>query len=85
MKTPFQVALTAAVIAASGTMAGADTIKVGVIATFSGPFAIYGKQYREAIEVYVDEHGTTVGDHEIEFIYKDVGGTNPDNARALAQ
>ncbi len=85
MKTPFRVALSAAVIAASGTMASADTIKVGVIATFSGPFAIYGKQYREAIEVYVAEHGTTAGDHEIEFIYKDVGGTNPDTARALAQ
>ena len=85
MKTPFRVAPSAAVIAASGTMVSADTIKVGVIATFSGPFAVYGKRYREAIEVYVAEHGTTAGDHEIEFIYKDVGGTNPDTARALAQ
>jgi len=63
----------------------ADTIKVGVIAPFSGPFAIYGKQYKEAIAVYVDQHGTRAGDHEIEFIYKDVGGPNPDNSRSLAQ
>lgn len=63
----------------------ADTIKVGVIAPFSGPFAIYGKQYKEAIAVYVDQHGTKAGDHDIEFIYKDVGGPNPDNARSLAQ
>ncbi|WP_346914644.1 ABC transporter substrate-binding protein [uncultured Roseibium sp.] len=63
----------------------ADTIKVGVIAPFSGPFAIYGKQYKEAIAVYVDQHGTKAGDHDIEFIYKDVGGPNPDNSRSLAQ
>lgn len=85
MNKPFKVALGAAAALACASGAGADTIKVGVIAPFSGPFAIYGKQYREAVEVYVDEHGTTAGEHEIEFIYKDVGGTNPDNARALAQ
>jgi len=63
----------------------ADDIKVGVIAPFSGPFAIYGKQYKEAIEVYVAQHGETAGGHKIEFIYKDVGGPNPDNSKALAQ
>ncbi|TRW95340.1 ABC transporter substrate-binding protein [Paracoccus sp. M683] len=65
--------------------AWADTIKVGVIASFSGPFAQYGTQYRQAIEAYQAQHGKTAGEHEIEFIYKDVGGTNPDQARALAQ
>ncbi|SMC76191.1 ABC transporter substrate-binding protein [Rhizobium sp. RU36D] len=63
----------------------ADTIKVGVIAEFSGPFAIYGKQYKEAIEVYVAKHGNKAGEHTIEFIYKDVGGANPDLAKTLAQ
>lgn len=68
-----------------GFPALADTIKVGVIAPFSGPFAQYGTQYQQAIEVYQAQHGTTAGEHEIEFIYKDVGGTNPDVARSLAQ
>ena len=63
----------------------ADTIKVGVIAPFSGPFAQYGTQYRQAIEVYQAQHGLRAGDHEIEFIYKDVSGPNPDAARSLAQ
>lgn len=63
----------------------ADTVKVGVIAEFSGPFAIYGKQYKEAIETYVARHGTKAGDHDIEFIYRDVGGANPDLAKSLAQ
>lgn len=65
--------------------AWADTIKIGVIAPFSGPFAQYGTQYQQAIEVYRSQHGTASGDHEIEFIYKDVGGVNPDQSRSLAQ
>lgn len=65
--------------------AAADTIKVGVIAPFSGPFAIWGKQFQQAIEVYVAQNGTTAGDHTIEFIYRDSGGPNPDAAKSLAQ
>ena len=65
--------------------AWADTIKIGVIAPFSGPFAQYGTQYQQAIEVYRSRHGTASGDYEIEFLYKDVGGVNPDQSRSLAQ
>ncbi len=75
--------VTAALMTASGAMA--ETIKVGVIAPFSGPFAQYGIQYQQAIEVYQAQHGTSVGGHEIEFLYKDVGGVNPDLSRSLAQ
>lgn len=86
MSSLFKAASAALALSVIGTgLSFADTIKVGVIAPFSGPFAIYGKQYKEAIEVYVDQHGTKAGDHEIEFIYKDVGGPNPDNSRSLAQ
>jgi branched-chain amino acid transport system substrate-binding protein len=56
-----------------------------VIATFSGPNAIWGKQFKEAVEVYVAQHGSKVGDDTIEFIYKDVGGPNPDASKAAAQ
>lgn len=66
-------------------VASADTIKVGIISPFSGPFAEYGKQFREAIETYVSQHGDTVEGHKIEFIYRDVGGANPAQAKSLAQ
>ncbi|UXN57374.1 ABC transporter substrate-binding protein [Phyllobacterium zundukense] len=69
----------------AGTLAQAETIKVGVIATFSGPNAIWGKQFREAIDVYVAQHGDEVGGHKIQFIYKDVGGPNADASKAAAQ
>ncbi|SFA80725.1 amino acid/amide ABC transporter substrate-binding protein, HAAT family [Poseidonocella pacifica] len=78
-------ALLAAISTAVSGAAFGDTIKVGVIAPFSGPFAIYGKQYQEAIETYVAQNGSSAGEHEIEFIYKDVGGPNPDQSRSLAQ
>ncbi|MFB9947569.1 ABC transporter substrate-binding protein [Rhizobium puerariae] len=80
-----RAALTAAMATLCAGACWADTIKVGVIAEFSGPFAMYGKQYREAIEAYVAKHGKQAGDHTIEFIYKDVGGSNPDVAKTLAQ
>ncbi|PXA85198.1 branched-chain amino acid ABC transporter substrate-binding protein [Caulobacter sp. D4A] len=80
-----RAALAAAAAALSAGVCWADTIKVGVIAEFSGPFAIYGKQYKEAIEVYAARHGKQAGAHTIEFIYKDVGGSNPDLAKTLAQ
>lgn len=84
MKRSAVAVVTALTIGLSGA-AIADTITVGVIAPFSGPFAIYGKQYREAIETYVAQNGTMAGEHEIVFIYKDVGGPNPDQSRSLAQ
>ncbi|MGK6317042.1 ABC transporter substrate-binding protein [Neorhizobium sp. DT-125] len=85
MNNLVRAALAAAMAALCAGVCWADTIKVGVIAEFSGPFAIYGKQYKEAIETYVAQHGSQSGGHDIKFIYKDVGGANPDLAKTLAQ
>ena len=65
--------------------AAAEVVRVAVIAPFSGPFAQYGVQFRQAIDVYVAQHGDTIGEHTVEFIYKDTGGPNPDVAKSLAQ
>ena len=85
MKTLRMGVLTFGLMVALATTASADTIRVGVIAPFSGPFATWGKQFKEAIEVYQAEHGTSVGDHDIEILYRDSGGPKPDSAKALAQ
>jgi branched-chain amino acid transport system substrate-binding protein len=63
----------------------ADTIKVGVLAIFSGPFAVWGKQFKEAVDAYQAINGKTAGGHTIEFIWKDVGGAKPEVAKSLAQ
>jgi branched-chain amino acid transport system substrate-binding protein len=65
--------------------ASADTIKIGIIGPFSGPFATSGVQFKQGVGTYVALQGTKVGNHEIELIYRDTGGTNPAVAKQLAE
>jgi len=62
-----------------------DTIKIGVIAPFSGQFADTGIQLDNGIKLYMKQHGDTVAGKKIEVIRKDVGGIAPDVAKRLAQ
>jgi len=62
-----------------------DTIKVGVIAAFSGPFADYGKQMQGGIKAWMAQHGDKVAGKKIELIYKDTTGPSPEIAKRLAQ
>ncbi len=78
-------AVSAIGLASAGPAIADHTVKVGIIAPFSGPFAIWGKQFQQAIEVYVAQNGESAGGHRIEFVYKDSGGPNPSGAKALAQ
>jgi len=76
----------AAVIAALfATPAHSDVIKVGVIGTMSGPYALFGQNFKHGIEAWVAEHGAKVGDHQVEFIYRDEESPNPAKSKALAQ
>jgi branched-chain amino acid transport system substrate-binding protein len=65
--------------------ASADVIKVGVIGTMSGPYALFGKNFKMGIDAWVAEHGNKVGNHTIEFIYRDEESPNPAKSKALAQ
>ena len=52
-----------ATIATSALIAGsaaADTVKVGLIADFTGGMAVYGSQFQHAIEAYQAVNGKTV-------------------------
>ena len=65
--------------------AQANTIKVGVIAEFSGPFADYGSQIEAGMKAYIKEHGDSVAGKKIELINRDTGGPAPDVAKRFAQ
>jgi branched-chain amino acid transport system substrate-binding protein len=71
-------------LTASGAYAQ-ETIKIGVIAAFSGPFADYGKQIEGGIKAYMKQHGDTVAGKKIELIVKDTTGPSPEIAKRLAQ
>lgn len=73
---------------AAGGLAGtaaADTVKIGVVGPFSGPYALFGKGFRQGIAAYVAANGDRVGPHNVEFVYRDLDGPNPARAKALAQ
>src|SRR5258706_508999 len=55
----------AALIALAAGAAAAEDVKVGLIGTFSGPFASWGPQFQRGAELYMAEHGDTVGDAPI--------------------
>ncbi|AVT75091.1 ABC transporter substrate-binding protein [Rhodopseudomonas palustris] len=65
--------------------AHADTIKVGVIGTMSGPYALFGQNFKMGIDAWVAEHGNKVGGHTVEFVYRDEVSPNPAQSKALAQ
>jgi branched-chain amino acid transport system substrate-binding protein len=65
--------------------AAADTVKVGVIGTFSGAFARFGEQMKFGIEAFQAHNGATVAGHKIEVVYRDVGGVDPARARQLVE
>jgi branched-chain amino acid transport system substrate-binding protein len=79
------IVLTTAFAAIVSIPAHADVIKVGVIGTLSGPYALFGKNFKMGIDAWVAQHGNKVGDHEIEFVYRDEEGPNPAKSKALAQ
>ncbi len=76
-----------ATLAVLGAGAGIaeDTVKVGLIISYSGQFADTGVQMDNAIKLYMKQHGDTVAGKKIELIRKDVGGIAPDVAKRLSQ
>ncbi len=86
MKTILRSAAAAMVL--GGVLCGAaaaGTIKVGVIGPFSGPFALQGKNFKAGIDAYMALNGATVGDDDVEIVYRDVPQADPAQSRALAQ
>lgn len=77
-------AMIAAALSA-GTALAQETIKVGIIAPFSGGFAgSFGEPFRQGVETYVAQHGDPMPGVKIEFIWRDLPATDPAAARAKA-
>jgi branched-chain amino acid transport system substrate-binding protein len=53
--------------------AQAETVKLGVVLTFSGVNAEYGNQITKAMDLYLKLHGKELGDTKIEMIKRDSG------------
>jgi branched-chain amino acid transport system substrate-binding protein len=80
-----QAAPAAAPSGAEPAAGGGGTIKIGMIAAFSGPFADIGKQMQGGIKAYLKKHGDTVAGKKIEILYRDTTGPAAEVAKRLAQ
>ena len=83
-------AAAAAMLSISAGMASADTVKIGLIADYTGAFATWGNQFQQAVEAYQAVHGKTVQGpdgkpHDIQFVYRDSASQGPDKAKQLAE
>jgi len=66
--------------------AAAQTIKIGLLNSTSGPFASLGDQIDKSIKLYMKENaGKLPPGVKIEIIVRDDGGPNPDKAKQLTQ
>jgi len=61
-----------------------QTVKVGLIMTYSGQFTDAAAQMDNGVKLYMKQRGDTVAGKKIEMIRRDTGGA-PDAAKRLAQ
>lgn len=62
-----------------------EPLRLGIIASYSGPYADYGRQFDAGMAVYLDQHGGRLGGHKVEILRRDTAGPAPDLARRHAQ
>ncbi|WP_170314744.1 ABC transporter substrate-binding protein [Aquibium carbonis] len=83
-KTTFVIAVATGLTWSIGVHAQ-ETVKVGVILPYSGPFADAANQLDAGIKLYMQQNGNMVDGKTIEIVRKDTGGPAPDVAKRLAQ
>ncbi|WP_322995026.1 ABC transporter substrate-binding protein [Castellaniella sp.] len=80
------IALTAGMVLAATTAQAQDQdLKIGLVLSMSGPYADYGKQIKNGIQTYMQQHGDTVAGRKIQLIIKDDTGIAPAVAKRQAQ
>jgi len=79
------LALLASASLATAADAQEQPLRIGLIATYSGPYADYGRQFDAGVALYLKEHDGKIGGRKVEIIKKDTGGPAPDAAKRIAQ
>lgn len=88
MNVQFKLKLAAATLAIAAVYTpahAADPLKIGLITTYSGIYAGYGKQMDAGIAIYMKQHGDTAGGRKILIIRRDDTGAAPELVKRLAR
>ena len=73
-------------LAAVSALAGAQTVKVGIITTYSGPGSGQGDQLDKGFKLYLKLNGDKLPPGvKVEPVFRDDTGPNPDAAKRIAQ
>ena len=75
----------ASLVLSASPAAAEEPLKIGMIASFSGPFADYGKEIEAGIKAFMKLHGDRVAGRKVEVIVRDTTGPLPDVAKRHAQ
>lgn len=62
-----------------------ETVKVGLLLTYSGPSELAGQHADDTIKVFQQRFGSSAGDKKIDFVKRDTTGPNPEVAKRLVQ
>ncbi len=74
------------IFAASAGVAVAQTVKIGLISTYSGPTAAQGDQLDKGVKLFMKLNGSKLPPGvKVELVVRDDAGANPDNAKRIAQ
>lgn len=65
--------------------ADAEPLKIGLIVTYSGPYADYGKQMDNGIALWLKQNGERVAGRAVEIVRRDTAGPAPDLAARFAR
>ncbi|GAA5233277.1 ABC transporter substrate-binding protein [Verticiella sediminum] len=84
-KTQLFPALALAGALFAGSAQAADTVRIGIIASYSGPYADYGRQFDSGIQLYLKQHGGKIAGKDVQIVKRDTAGPAPDQARRYAQ
>ncbi len=81
----FIAALMSALLPAITSAASDEPLKIGLVASYSGLYADYGRQFDNGIALYLKETDGKIAGRKVEIIKKDSAGPSPDLAKRMAQ
>jgi branched-chain amino acid transport system substrate-binding protein len=85
MQKSLYVAPVLAGLALVAGAASAQTVKIGIINTFSGPTAQQGDMLEKGIKLYYKLHQKDLQGVKVELVERDDTGANPETSKRLAQ
>lgn len=77
--------LAAAGILCAASAAAQESIKIGFVGPYTGPFAVAGQSFRQGVEAYMALHGDKVGGRKVEVLYRDSAGADATLSKRLAE